>query len=152
MAVPQNDLTDSTQYRVLINGVRDEDFYVRVFSMSFDNQWGPPRVSDPLITTPRYAIVTAVEGGQNLPLHGGLVLISVVNLGSGLYAHLVPVIATMVNGTGGKSYNVRPGTGGVSAILLNVDRVKREKGRGGDGFAKVGERLPRTVLLRRALR
>jgi hypothetical protein len=99
--------SSTLQYRYLVAGLENNGFYVRVFSQNFDSTWGPPRWSDPLVTTPRRAIVDVVQGGQNIPLANGLVLLKMVNLGSGPFAAAVPVTAQMVNGTGGRSYNVR---------------------------------------------
>ena len=99
--------SDVLQYRFLVLGSQDTSYYVRVFAKQFDGTWGPPRLSDPLVTTPRLAIVDEVQGGQNIPLANGLVVIKMRNLGSGPYVAAVPITAQMVNGTGGSSYNVR---------------------------------------------
>jgi hypothetical protein len=95
-----------SSYRFLINATENRDYYVRVFAKNADLTWGPPRTCDPKVTTPRLAFVTKVFGGQSIPLVGGLVVLAIKNTGTGQFAHAVPVSARMVNGTGGRSYQV----------------------------------------------
>jgi hypothetical protein len=99
--------SNTIQYRFLVNATQDSSYYVRVFALQFDLSWGPPRLSDPLVTTPRLVVVDVVQGGQNIPLANGIVVIKMLNMGSGPYVAALPVTAQMVNGTGGAAYNVR---------------------------------------------